>query len=185
MSCEGATSNMKVKTDLQELAYHRLQTSSYTPLWAIWVSPRVQGAVHSVWEGRARGRVRGEEGGGGEGEWVCIDFRPLTSVCIITFAKLISCLLGRQPMRVQKDPFLVQTLERWVNCNQERVWEMRRLGTRHTPGVAAIFSSVALSNTICLPTDSTPCDEDFKQHWDERLIDQSIHYLGNTTVHVI
>ena len=66
--------------------------------------------------------MRGEEGGGeGRESDVCIDFRPLTLVCIITFAKLISCLLGRQPMRVQKDPFLVQTLERWVNCNPERV----------------------------------------------------------------
>ena len=33
----------------QEFAYHRLQSSSYTPLSAISVSPSVQGAVHSVW----------------------------------------------------------------------------------------------------------------------------------------
>ena len=32
-----------------EFGYHRLQSSSYTPLSAICVSPSVQGTVHSVW----------------------------------------------------------------------------------------------------------------------------------------
>ena len=102
MSCEGCKQQPHESTELvvlwkrRELAYHRLQSSSYTPLWAICVSPSMQGAVYSVKEGFV-GRGRD------------MKYDSVASLCTI------SCLLGAQAVRVQMDPFLVQTLERWGN----------------------------------------------------------------------
>ena len=145
MSCEGYKHQQSCLWKRREFAYHRLQSSSYTPLWAICACPSMQGAVHSVKDSLCRKRERYE----------------IWFSCVPVYNQLLTWCTGNASTDGPISGTDTIEMGKRSSCKWNGAMKScKRLGTQHTPGIAAIFSSIALSNTICLPTDSTPWNKD-------------------------